>query len=70
MDLTRSSSSSGGVIDPPVASSSPVVQPSVPKAVPILIKVDNERYNKTRRVTIQPGAEVVSGAAGLMPVYS
>ena len=70
VDLTRSSSSSGGVINTPVATSSPVDKPSSLKTDPISIKIDNKRSDKTRRITIQPGAELVSDAAGLMPVSS
>ena len=65
--LTKSSSSSGGVINPPVAMTSPVAQPSCSKTIPISIRVD-KRPLMTRRVTMQPGAEVVSDATGLQPV--
>ena len=68
-DLTKSSFSSGGIINPPVATSSTVAQPLCSKAVPISIRVD-ERPLSTRKVTIQPGAEVVSDATGLQPVSS
>ena len=68
-DLTKSSFNSGGIINPPVATSSPVAQPLCSKAVPISIRVD-ERPLSTRKVTIQPGAEVVSDATGLQPVSS
>ena len=67
VDLTKSSSSSGGIINPPVATSSPVAQPSCSKIIPISIRVD-KRPLSTRRVTIQPGAEVVSDATGLQSV--
>ena len=63
VDLTRSLSSSGGVINSPVATSSPIDKPSRWKAVLISIKIDNKRSFKTRRVIIQPGVEVVSDAA-------
>ena len=66
---TKSSCSSGGVINPPVATSSTVAQPSCTKTTPISIRVD-KRHLTTRRVTIQPGAEVVSDASGLQPVSS
>ena len=69
VDLTKSSSSSGGIINPPVATSSPVAQPSCSKTIPISIRVD-KRPLSTRRVTKQLGAEVVSDATGLQPVSS
>ena len=67
VDLTKLSFSSGGIINPPVATSSPVAQPSCSKTIPISIRVD-KRPLSTIRVTIQPGAEVVSDSTGLQPV--
>ena len=69
LDQTLSSSSSGGVINTPMAISSPIEQPSSSKTAPISVKIDDRRSYKTRRVTIQPGAEVVSDAAKLVPVF-
>ena len=69
VDVTKSSSSSGGNINPPVATSSSVAQLSCSKTSPVSIRVDKGPLS-TRRVTIQPGAEVVSDATGLQPVSS
>ena len=49
---------------------SPVDKPSCSNVVPVSIKIDNKRSDKTRRTTTQQGAEVVSDAAGLLPVSS